>query len=279
MKTHVRHGFTLVELLVCIAIIALLISILLPTLRKARYSVELAMCMNNQRQMTTGLLIFANDNKNYYPGAGAYQDLANRDHFRHSISSQVVYDASTMRNVNGRMSAVKMAKAIRPYWGSADGTRSEIEQCPLAIDLKQAKANDAVSSYLMLFNFTVTSGAATKPVVSKPMREVEDVWKANKTDKFGVSTLVADVTAHYGGAPVYKRTTNHHDFRDDFVEGTGTSAYAYISAYSQRYPPMTGNYASQDGSVSAETVNGNTVPSTFKNVANVLFPQSHIVND
>jgi prepilin-type N-terminal cleavage/methylation domain-containing protein/prepilin-type processing-associated H-X9-DG protein len=66
-----RHkGFTLVELLVVIGIIALLISILLPALSKARESANQVKCEAQERQIVQGMMLHANDHKGYMPLAG-----------------------------------------------------------------------------------------------------------------------------------------------------------------------------------------------------------------
>ncbi|HZZ44567.1 MAG TPA: prepilin-type N-terminal cleavage/methylation domain-containing protein [Tepidisphaeraceae bacterium] len=63
------RAFTLVELLVVIGIIALLISILLPTLSTARQAANTAVCASNIRQLATASLLYAIENHGYFPPA------------------------------------------------------------------------------------------------------------------------------------------------------------------------------------------------------------------
>jgi prepilin-type N-terminal cleavage/methylation domain-containing protein/prepilin-type processing-associated H-X9-DG protein len=60
-------AFTLVELLVVIGIIAVLISILLPALGRARESANSVKCLSNMKQVATAIIAFANDNKGRMP--------------------------------------------------------------------------------------------------------------------------------------------------------------------------------------------------------------------
>jgi prepilin-type N-terminal cleavage/methylation domain-containing protein/prepilin-type processing-associated H-X9-DG protein len=62
-----QSAFTLVELLVVIGIIALLISILLPALSRARQAAQAAVCASNMRQLGQGFIFYSNDFKGRLP--------------------------------------------------------------------------------------------------------------------------------------------------------------------------------------------------------------------
>ena len=68
----VAKAFTLVELLVVIGIIALLISVLLPSLNRARQQANLVKCQSNLRSVGQTLSIYYSENRNYLP-LGLYQ--------------------------------------------------------------------------------------------------------------------------------------------------------------------------------------------------------------
>jgi len=61
------RAFTLVELLVVIGIIAVLISVLLPALNKARNAAVRTQCLSNVRQLATVMRLYAHSSRDYVP--------------------------------------------------------------------------------------------------------------------------------------------------------------------------------------------------------------------
>ena len=62
-RTRWRLGFTLVELLVVIAILSLLLSLLAPTLSRAKDQVRVTVCISNTGQFSKAMSMYCDHNK------------------------------------------------------------------------------------------------------------------------------------------------------------------------------------------------------------------------
>jgi len=105
-RTDTARGFTLVELLVVIGIIALLISILLPALQSANEQAKKVKCASNLRNIGQSIHMYASDYKGKLPqhtGNAVYWlwDLPNRTRDA-MLSPATSGTRSTARATNGR---------------------------------------------------------------------------------------------------------------------------------------------------------------------------------
>ena len=69
--SHIRRGFTLIEFLVVIAIIAVLIALLLPTVQAAREAARRAQCMNNLKQIALAIRNYESANDRFPPSGAS----------------------------------------------------------------------------------------------------------------------------------------------------------------------------------------------------------------
>ena len=198
-------GFTLVELLVVIGIIALLISILLPSLNKAREQAKAVQCMSNLRSIGQALFIYAVNNKDSLPWGQV----------------DTVIDGTL--NFTGQTTdwTVQVSRTLNPRYGdnydtaSAAGAQEskvrEIFLCPsVAIDPAQtsSRSHYSVHPRLMPQDQTVARGGSGPRYQLYPYK-LGSIKRAAEIAMAFDGTILIDATAD--GIPDYSAyTTAYH---------------------------------------------------------------------
>jgi prepilin-type N-terminal cleavage/methylation domain-containing protein/prepilin-type processing-associated H-X9-DG protein len=127
-----RTGFTLVELLVVIGIIALLISILLPSLSSARKQANMVKCASNLRQIGTVAHLYANENKGWIPRDYNHGDQLKTGQylFAEQFGKYFLKDFVSIGHAD---TSIKRDEALKPQFA-----RIEVYQCPSMENEEQA---------------------------------------------------------------------------------------------------------------------------------------------
>jgi prepilin-type N-terminal cleavage/methylation domain-containing protein len=257
-RRHVacRRGFTLVELLVVLAIIVVLLALLAPAMEKAIYEAELATCGGNLHGVITGTLTYAMNYKRAYPVRVAIQGGSN-------WSPTMIYNGnaefrafwsvlSQGLNVNADIFDDRLV--LRQFMS----LKSLVDPLTGKVDFEATDEDaNAFSSIGLWFGFGIARQQA--------LNRIGDRWTWNErkldgsTRLWSFDVVVGDVVAYSGSAVqsghpddagvMANYTYQNTDFRD--TPGFKTVATVWeVIGDPWRVGPMDLNFAHDDGSLS-----------------------------
>jgi prepilin-type N-terminal cleavage/methylation domain-containing protein/prepilin-type processing-associated H-X9-DG protein len=196
-------GFTLVELLVVIGIIALLISILLPSLSNARRRANSVKCLSSLRQIGQGFQLYAADHKGMWPVAvhattaqgGTAPPLFTAAHGERRWPDLIAKYVSGNRSIE-RDQDIAQLRSNSVVWGCPEWTKSQIFDASFTDAVRVGYGMQYYPTYFKDFdldNFAFISYRASGP---KGPGVYGKYQPASKWSRSSERALVADSVAH-----------------------------------------------------------------------------------
>lgn len=165
-----KRAFTLVELLVVISIIALLVSILLPSLAKAREQAKAVYCLNNLRQFAIAAQMHVFENNDAYP-------VGSRNFFQNGLYYQMMWDFTHITDASGNTQTESGT-----LWQSIKAPL-EIQQCP-SFKGQANWANDPSTGYNYNASYLAIIDNSGSPIPPRPIRATQ-IKRPTRVAMFG----------------------------------------------------------------------------------------------
>jgi prepilin-type N-terminal cleavage/methylation domain-containing protein len=218
-KVASKRGFSLVELLVVLAIIALLISILLPLLGRAQAQAQLIKCESNLRQFGLACSMYENDHKLFLP----YSNWGPTQAFN-NVNAGWLYTTPLTSNQSDVTTGV-----LWQYLNTI-----EVYHCPLHrpqdSSLLGVGASNILTSYLM--NGAINDFGASAPGSPSTGLPKAYLWKVSNFNWDDILMWEADERGSAAWNDGSSWPSETYNPSDPFYVGSGARHIKYLSVLS-----------------------------------------------
>ena len=201
--------FTLIELLIVIAMIAILASMLLPALNKARESAKSISCLNNLKQIGTFANLYANDYNSYMPAGNADNTLKSQCWFR--VYAQYVKNKDVRLDVD---SLSKVSSNTKMFCPSVEATSTNASPWTYGVNIEETSSSTASANSRLPYRYWT---------VSAPVESQKLDFLPNQI------ALIADADSYYALNPKW-RAVGVDMSGDGIKDSNGDKKYNYWGA-------------------------------------------------